>query len=129
MEVDRAIVKVFGGGDPAVLREVGAYSARSNLTGVYKAFRASSIHEFFVNGARLHSKFQNFGEAAYLMTTRTSGQMDHWGYDSYSPLFCESALGYYSESLLLHRAVSVQVDETSCQCRGASTCTFSLRWR
>ncbi|MEK6375175.1 MAG: hypothetical protein AABO58_21080 [Acidobacteriota bacterium] len=129
MEVDRTIVKVYGGGDTAVLREVGAYSARSNLTGVYKAFRATSIHEFFDNGASLHSKFQDFGEASYVMTSRVSGQMVHSGYCSYSPLFCESALGYYRESLLLHRAVSVQVDETSCQCRGARSCTFSLRWR
>lgn len=129
IEVDRAIVKIFGGGDPAVLREVGAYSARSNLTGVYKAYRANSIHEFFDNGARLHSKFQDFGTAAYVMTSRLSGQMVHSGYCSFSPLFCESAIGFYRESLLLHRAVSVQVDETTCQCRGARSCTFDLRWR
>lgn len=129
IEVDRAIVKVFGGGDPAVLREVGAYSARSNLTGIFKAFRASSIHEFFDNGALLHAKFQDFGEAAYVMTSRTSGEMIHSGYRSYSPLFCQSALGYYRESLLLHGAASPQVDETTCQCRGARSCTFALRWR
>jgi len=127
--VDRVIVKVYGGGDPAVLREVGAFSARSNLTGVYKVFKGNSIHEFFDNGARLHSKFQDFGDAAYLMTSRLSGEMVHSGYCSYSPLFCESALGYYRESLLLHGARSVEVDETTCQCRGMRSCTFSLRWR
>ena len=129
MEVDRTIVKVYGGGDSAVLQEVGAYSARSNLTGVYKAFRANSIHEFFYNGASLHSKFQDFGEASYVMTSPVSGEMVHSGYCSYSPLFCESALGYYRESLKLHRAVSVQVDETTCQCRGMRSCTFAFRWR
>jgi hypothetical protein len=129
IEVDRAIVNVFGGADPAVLREVGAYSARSNLTGVFKAFRANSIHDFFDNGARLHKKFQDFGEAAYVMTSRTSGEMIHSGYRSYSPLFCQSALGYYRESLVLHGAASPQVDETTCQCRGDRSCTFALRWR
>ena len=129
MEVDRTIVKVFGGGDPAVLREVGAYSARSNLTGVYRIYRRNSIHETFDNGARLHSKFQDFGEAAYVMTSKSSGQMIHSGYCSYSPLFCESALGFYRESLLLHGAKGVEVGETTCQCRGAQSCTFTLRWR
>jgi hypothetical protein len=129
IEVDRTIVKVFGGGDPAILREVGAFSARSNLTGVYKAFRANTIHEFFQNGATLHSKFQDFGEASYVTTSRSSGEMVHSGYCSYSPLFCESAVGYYRESLLLHGAVSVEVDETTCQCRGMQSCTFSFRWQ
>lgn len=129
IEVDRVIVKVYGGGDPAVLREVGAFSARSNLTGVYKVFKGNSIHEFFANSAGLHSKFQDFGQAAYVKTSLTSGQMVHSRYCSYSPLFCESALGYYRESLLLHGAESVQIDETTCQCRGAGSCTFALRWR
>ena len=61
----------------SVLRQVGAYSARMNLTGIYRAYRRSSIHEFFDNGARLHSKFQDFGEAAYLKSSEFSSQMVH----------------------------------------------------
>ena len=127
--VDRAIVTVYGGGDAGILREVGAYSARLNLTGVYKVYRRSSIHDFLENGARFHPKFQDFGEATYIKTEPFSGKMVHSGYTSYSPLFCESALGFYRESLQLHDAQDVAVDETSCQCRGDKSCTFSLRWR
>ena len=36
IEVDRTIISVFGGGDVSVLRQVGAYSARLNLTGIYR---------------------------------------------------------------------------------------------
>ena len=129
IEVDRTIIRVFGGGDVSVLRQVGAYSARLNLTGIYRAYRRSSIHEFFDNGARLHSKFQDFGEAAYVKTSPSSGQMVHSLYRSYRPLFCESALGFYRESLELHGAHNVEVYETSCQCRGMHSCTFALRWR
>ena len=128
MAVDRAIVKTYGGGDVGVLRQVGAYSARLNLNGVYKVFRRNSIHEFLENGARLHSKFQDFGEAAYLKSSEFSSQMIHNRYCSYSPLFCESALGFYRESLQLHGARNVAVDETCCQCRGEESCTFALRW-
>jgi predicted hydrocarbon binding protein len=126
--VDRAILKVYGGGDTGVLREVGAYSARLNLNGVYRVYRRSSIHDFLENGARFHPKFQDFGEAAYVKTAPFSGQMIHSRYSSYSPLFCESALGFYRESLQLHGAHRVAVDETSCQCRGAKSCTFTLGW-
>lgn len=126
--VDRAIVKVFGGGDVAVLRLVGAYSARLSLTGVYKAYRRDSIHDFLINGARLHPRFQDFGDALYVKHAPMSGEMVHSNYQSYSPLFCESALGFYKESLEIHGAHNVDVRETSCQCRGTRSCTFVLNW-
>ncbi len=128
IEIDRAIVRVHGGGNPSILREVGAHSAQLNLNGVYKVFRRESIHDFLEAGARLHPKFQDFGAAAYVRTSRSSGEMVHSGYCSFSPLFCESAFGYYKESLLLHGAKTVAVEEVSCQCRGDAACTFVLRW-
>ena len=126
--VDRAIVRVYGGGDDSVLREVGAHSARLNLNGVYKVYRRDSIHEFLETGARLHSKFQDFGDAAYVKSGPSAGAMVHRGYPSYSPLYCQSALGYYRESIKLHGAQNIVVDETSCQCLGAESCAFALRW-
>jgi len=127
--VDRAIIKTLGGGDITILREVGAHSARLNLTGVYKIYRRDSIHDFLGNGARLHSKFQDFGRAAYLQKGPLAGQMVLSDYLSYSPLYCESALGFYRESLQIHGARMVEVGETTCQCRGAASCTFVLRWQ
>jgi|SRR5947209_4462277 len=129
MTVDRAIVKVYGNGDPVVLRRVGSLSARHNFNGPYKAYRRDDIHEFLANGARFHPKFQDFGDAVYVKTSPSSGQMVHSGYSSYSPLFCESALGFYHEALEIHHARTIEVHETSCQCRGMGSCTFVLRWR
>ena len=129
MAVDRAIVSVYGGNDISILQEVGAHSARLNLTGVYKAYRRESIHDFLENSARLHLKFQDFGQAKYVRLGATAGQMDLSGYRSYSPLFCESAVGFYREALKIHGARNVEVDEPDCQCRGAASCTFTLRWQ
>ena len=126
--VDRAIVKTYGGGDVLVLREAGAHSARLNLTGVYKVYRRDSIHEFLANGARLHSKFQDFGQAKYVKNGPHAGEMIFSAYRSYSPLYCESAIGFYRESLEIHGAHNVVVEESTCQCRGDASCTFSLRW-
>ena len=65
----------------------------------------------------------------YEQTGSTSVKMKHSGYDWFSPLFCESALGSYSAAVALHGVVHPTVLETSCQCRGEQTCTFVIRWR
>lgn len=127
--VDRAIAEVYGQSNPAILREVGAHSARLNFGGVYKVYRRESIHEFLETGARFHSQMMDFGEAAYVKTGTSSAQMIHSDYSSYSPLFCESGLGFYLEAVRLHGARDVQGNETFCQCRGDKSCTFDLRWR
>ncbi len=127
--VDRVIVDRFGLGSPTLLREVGAYSARLNLSGVYKKFTRSSVHAFLENGARLHGNFQDFGSVQYVKTGITSGNMIHTLYSSYSPLYCESAIGYYLQAVTMHDVQDVVAVETRCQCRGDQSCTFVIRWR
>lgn len=129
MAVDRAIVNLFGSGRPHILREVGAYSAQTNLKGVYKTFTRSSVHEFLESAAKLHRNFQDFGTVEYEQTGPASARMIHSDYQCFSPLFCESALGFYSGSVALHGVVAPTVLETSCQCRGEKACTFVIRWR
>ncbi len=129
MALDHAIVDCFGGGSTAVLRELGAYSARVNLGGAYKAYDRAGVHDFFATAARLHPQFMDFGSASYSPRGATSGTMTHRGYTSYSPLFCESAFGYYRESVVLHGGADVSVYEAECQCRGDAGCVFVMRWR
>jgi hypothetical protein len=128
MAIDRAIVKVFGGGDDSVARDLGRYSAQLNLTGSYKAFRRAVAHEYCERSARVHSSFQDFGSLEYRRTGDTSCHMIHSGYTSYSPLFCKSAVGYYEEAITLNGGLNAAVHETTCQCRGAAACTFIINW-
>lgn len=127
--IDRAIVKVYGGGDIAILRDIGAMSASLNLSGVYKVYQRDSIHDFLTNSAKLHSKFQDFGEAAYRRTGDCSGQMSLSKYISYSPLYCESAIGFYRQALEIHSARDVSVAEIRCQCLDSESCTYEISWR
>lgn len=129
MAVDRTIVDLFGSGLPTTLRELGAYSACINLSGIYRTFTRTDVHEFLENGARLHWKMQDFGSAQYIRTGTTSGKMVHSGYCSFSPLYCESACGFYREAVALHNVEATSLIETTCQCRGDESCTFVIRWR
>lgn len=126
--LDHAIADQFGGGSSAILRDLGAYSARVNLAGAYKAYNRSNVHDFFATAARLHPQFQDFGNVSYLVRSDNSGVMTHRNYVSYSPLYCESAAGYYQEAVKLHGGRAVSVTEPECQCRGDAACVFVMRW-
>lgn len=128
IEIDRAILTLFGNGDPRFLERLGAFSAEVNLAGVYRFFRRDGVHDFFRRSALLHDQFQDFGTAEYAEESGTSGTMRHREYPSFSPLFCASAIGYYRECVQLHGGRTVEVAETECQCAGDEACTFEIRW-
>jgi len=128
IELDRIAVSEFGKGDIAFMQELGAYSARQNLTGVFRLFQRADVHGFFRRSAQLHNRFHDFGSAAYEELSANEGQLIHRGYLSYSPLYCASAIGFYHECIRLHGGTNVAVWESTCQCRGDETCTFELLW-
>jgi len=128
IKLDRAIDETFGNGKGDLFTELGRYSARQNLSTTYRGFNRENSHDFFLNSAPLHSQFQDFGAVRYEKTGDSSGRMVHTDYRCFSPAFCASAIGYYEQSLLIHKARSVSVLETSCQCTGAPACTFEMQW-
>jgi hypothetical protein len=127
--IDRAIVDRFGHGRIDLLEELGTWSARTTLSGVYRFFRRDDIHDFFARAALLHVQYQDFGTAAYDATSETSGRMIHRGYASYSPLYCASAIGFYRECIRLHGGSRITIAEVSCHCLGDGNCTFELAWQ
>lgn len=128
IEVDRALMDLFGNGKLEFLRELGRYSARINLSTAYRAFDRDTNHEFFRNSALLHSQFQDFGKARYEQTGEKSGRMIHTEYTCYSPLFCASALGYYEGCITSHGVARAVVTEPECHCYGGKSCTYDMKW-
>lgn len=128
VEIDRTLMKLFGGGKLEFLSELGRYSARINLSTTYRAFDRDTNHDFFRNSALLHSQYQDFGKAAYEKLGESRGRMTHSDYTSYSPIFCASAVGYYEGCISSHGGRNVKVTETECQCYGGKSCTFEMSW-
>src|SRR5689334_21263000 len=75
IELDRVIMNRFGEGEISFLQELGAYSARQSLGGVYRSFQRSAVHEFFHRSALLHGQFQDFGTAEYQELHDGEGRM------------------------------------------------------
>jgi hypothetical protein len=49
-------------------------------------------------------------------------------YSCFSPVYCQSAIGYYEQAIVVHGAKPHPVIEASCQCAGDPSCTFELEW-
>jgi len=126
--LDRAIESLFGGGRRGFLRELGRYSAHLNLSTTYRLFRRDDLHEFLRRSAVLHAQFQDFGSVSYRQTSEAGGEMIHSGYRCYSPVYCQSALGYYEQVITEHGATPFLVMERTCQCAGEQSCIFELAW-
>lgn len=127
--VDRAIAAAAKGNSDDVFRELGRFSATSNLSGVYSGFVSDEPHRFFEKQARLHDRFQNFGTSAYKEVGPRAGQMRLTKYTEYSPVFCLSAVGYYQGALETMKAPGpIRVHESECTCAGDEACTFDLSW-
>ncbi len=127
--VDRAIAAVVKMPSDDVYRELGRYSATSNLAGVYSSFASADPHRFFTQQAMLHQSFQNFGASTYQEKGPRSGVMRLTKYTEYSPVFCLSAVGYYQGALETMKAPGpIRIQETECTCAGDEACTFELSW-
>lgn len=127
--IDRAIAAATRGNSDDVFRELGRFSATSNLSGVYAGFISDEPHRFFEKQARLHDRFQNFGASAYKVVGPRAGQMRLTKYTEYSPVFCLSAIGYYEGALETMKAPGpIRVRESECTCAGDEACTFDLTW-
>jgi predicted hydrocarbon binding protein len=127
--LDRAIATASAKDEVELMLELGRYSAQINLSGVYRAFRRTDIHDFFHRSASLHKQFQDFGVSEYQQVDETHGRMLMRDAAAFSPVFCASAPGYYAEVISLHGGTRVSVTETTCRCAGDDLCTFEMQWR
>lgn len=127
VDLDRAIAALAGGAPDHVFRSLGRHSAALNLRGAYRAFVADDPHRLFERTALLHERFQNFGRSSYERREARAGRIRVEGCDEYSPVFCESALGFY-EGALQTLDMPGRCTEPRCACLGDDACVFEMEW-
>lgn len=128
VEMDRTIYESLKSQYPNVLALIGAASAELGIGKVYKMLDHVELTKFLESNAMLHSQFQKFGKVKFEKVPG-GGRMIFSEYPVYSPIYCASAVGFYMEAILRHGATQPEVKETSCQTRGATSCTFEMTWR
>jgi hypothetical protein len=128
--LDDAIVRVIGKGDRRVFEELGAASARENLTTVHKMFVAGQDPQGFMAKAPvIYSFYYDTGRRTYEPTGPSSGVLTTFDAGSYSAVDCLTVIGWYKEALAMCGAKEVVVQETACRARGDAVCRYEFRWR
>ncbi len=126
--LDRAIERQLGRGKRGFLRELGRYSAHLSLRSGSTALHGLDPHAFFRAFQFHHHRFQDFGSVFYEQLSEKGGIVSHRHSSSFSSTYCESALGYYEQVIVMHGATPQLVVESSCLCAGEPSCTFELEW-
>ena len=128
VELDRAIYNELKAKHANVLALIGAASAELGIGRIYRSLDSEELVHFLENNAQFHDQYQKFGTVRFEKTPN-GARMIYAGYPCYSPIFCASAIGYFTESILRHGGSDPKVVETKCQCHGDKTCTFEMSWR
>jgi len=101
IELDRAIHNELKAKYPNVLALIGAASASLGIGRIYKSLDTAELTQFLENNALFHDQYQKFGNVRFERTTN-GARMIYSNYPCYSPIFCASAIGYFTESILRH---------------------------
>ena len=128
--LDDAIVRVIGKGDRKVFEELGAASARENLTTVHKMFvKGLAPQGFMANAPMIYGFYYDTGKRTYEPTGPSSGVMTTFDAGSYSVVDCLTVIGWHREALAMCGATDVTIQETACRARGDAVCRYEFRWR
>ena len=129
-ELDEAIVRVVGGGERSIFKQIGASSARENLGGAHRSFLAPDDPQgFLARTGSIYRFYYDHGHREYEATGPTSGVMTTYDAETYSETDCLTVIGWYEQALAMCGAREVVIDEVLCRAKGGPHCRYQLRWQ
>jgi len=127
--LDQAIVDVLGKGNLSVFEQIGAESAKKNLTQNQNAFLTPGEPQKFMAQAKMiYDFYYDTGYREYKKTGPNSGVMTTHGAETFSAVDCLTVIGWYKEALKLCGAKNVRMTEESCRAKGGSCCRYVVSW-
>jgi uncharacterized protein (TIGR02265 family) len=127
--LDRAIVRVLGGGRGGVFEEIGAKSARRSLTNEHEAFLTPGDPQAFLKSAGIiYRYYYDTGYREYTETGPTSGVMTTYDAETFSAADCLTVIGWYKVALQMCGAKNVRMTEEECRADGGSCCRYRISW-
>ncbi|HLG13434.1 MAG TPA: TIGR02265 family protein [Blastocatellia bacterium] len=127
--LDEAIVRVLGKGEPRIFEEIGAASARKNLTTVHTLFLDKGNPQGFMSRAHvIYRSYYDTGRREYEATGPTSGVMTTYEAETFSTFDCLTIIGWYKEALAMCGAKNVVMFEEVCRAKGGEFCRYRVSW-
>lgn len=127
---DEAIVKVLGGSNLKIFEEIGATSARENLSTVHRNFLEISDPEKFLEKTPVIYKFYyDTGYRTYEKINENEGIITTYESENYSSADCLTVIGWYKEALKMCGAKFVEMEEEVCKAKGGPFCRYKVKFR
>ncbi len=128
--LDAAVVQQVGGGDPAIFKQIGAWSAKKNLAGPHRTFLTpGDPQRFLAITDRIYSFYYDSGHRVFESTGPRSGVMTTYEAETFSKTDCQTVIGWYEEALAMCGASQVKMLETACRADGAPHCRYEIDWQ
>ena len=129
VDLNLAADSLFGRGDLALCREMGAHSAEVNLPTLYRIFfRLGRPSYILKKAARLWDVHYSSGRLV-VEELPDGAMMRIEGFDTPHQAHCLSVLGWAERSVILSGGRDVVCAERSCRAEGDAACEMEARWR
>lgn len=125
----RAMDRVHGEGDLALVVQLGGFEAERDLTTLYRLmFRLVNPATVVEKTTDYWRKFHDTGawEMRRISDRAIEGTLTDWGVVDHA--LCRELVGYFSRLLELVGAQGVIVEHPECRAKGAGRCHFRARW-
>lgn len=124
------IDRLFGKGDLALCRELGAWASAENLPRIFKLFyRLGSPNFLFDQASKLWRNHYDSGALEVIDRSATSGRLVMTDFALPHRAHCLSVLGWAAKSIELSGATVEYAEEERCRCLGDERCELVVRWR
>jgi predicted hydrocarbon binding protein len=130
IEFHRALDRLYGAGDLALVYEVGKYSAEWQLNAFHKfVLQFASPHWMVSKAGQLWNRYHKTGtwEVEQPADQRVVGRLR--GFDVSDPCFCMRERGWFTRAVELTGGRDVHVEEPRCTSRGDAFCEYVGTWR
>lgn len=129
VELNVAADRLFGKGDLALCKVMGAWAAAETLPKLFRLFyRLGSPTFIFERASKLWSAHYDSGMLSLLEPQATSCRLALSEFDAPHRAHCLSVLGWAGKSAELAGSTLVESDEVRCRTRGDPRCEMVLRW-
>lgn len=121
--------RLFGKGDLALCKTLGAWAAEKNLPKIFRMFYRLGTPMFvFEKAAKLWSQHYDTGQLVPNSPAANEIRLVLRDFDDPHRAHCLSVLGWAARSIEMSGGKNVVADETRCRTTGSLVCELRLKW-
>jgi hypothetical protein len=126
--LDEAIAAHFGGGTD-IFREMGAESARDNLSASHKVYvRERDPHGLLKSAASIYRLYYDSGHRTYERVDDHSVILRTFDSRTFSRADCLTVVGWHEKAIAMCGGKKPRVRERKCRARGDDVCEYFCEW-